>query len=313
MGDKIVITGAAGLLGQNLAVLLSKAGYSIVAIDRNSHNLAVLQKASPTAKIVVADVSNPGIWESELKEAKAVVQLHAQIAAKSSEPFVKSNVDGVANVLGACKKYKIRNLVHLSSSVVISVAKDDYTNTKRMGEELVKNSKIPYTILRPPLMYGCFDAKHLGWITRFIERFPIFPMPGSGRYMRQPLYVMDMCRIILSCIKKGPTNKVHNIIGLERIDYIDLIKIIAREKGLKRVYMKIPLPLFGLMMKFYAFITRKPPFTADQMKALVAGDEFPIEDWQKRFGVKYTPFETAIRETFNSPYYNYRDEMVSPH
>lgn len=313
MGDKIVITGAAGLVGQNLAVLLIKNGYSVVAIDKNRHNLELLQKVNPTAKTLLADVSVPGIWETEFKGAKAIVQLQAQIAAKTIEPFVTNNIDSVKNVLDACKKYKIKNLVHMSSSVVISVANDDYTKTKRVGEELVEKSKVPHTTLRPPLMFGCFDAKHLGWITRFLEKFPIFPVPGNGKFMRQPLYVLDMCKVVISAIKKGPTNRIHNIIGLERIDYIDLIKIIAREKGLKRLYVNIPLPLFGFMMNVYAFLTRKPPFTSDQMKALVAGDEFPIENWQKQFNVKYTTYENAIRETFNSPYYRYRDEMVSPH
>ncbi len=313
MKGKIIITGAAGLVGQNLVHLLIKEGYPVVAMDKNEENLALLREVNPTAKALLVDLSKPGNWEAEFKDATAIVQLQAQISAKTIEPFMRNNVDSVKNVLEACKRYKIKNLVHLSSSVVISVANDDYTKTKRMGEALVTRSKIPHTTLRPPLMYGCFDAKHLGWLTRFLEKFPIFPVPGSGKFMRQPLYVMDLCMVVLSCIKKGPTNKIHNIIGLERIDYIDLIKIIAREKGLKRWYVHLPLPIFGFLMNIYAFIARKPPFTSDQMKALVAGDEFPIEPWQKQFGVRYTPFAQAIKETFHSPCYKYRDLMVSPH
>jgi len=313
MAGKIIVTGAAGLVGQNLVLLLMQKGYSVVAIDKNQNNLSVLKEVNPAAKTILADVSLPGEWQAEFKGAKAVVQLQAQIAAKTAAPFLKNNVESVKNVLGACKEFKIKNLIHLSSSVVISAANDNYTKTKRIGERLVKNSKIPYTILRPPLLYGCFDAKHLGWLTRFVERWPIFPVPGSGKYMRQPLYVMDLCRIILSCIKRSPTNKIHNIIGLEKIYYVDLIKKIAKAKGLKRLFVPIPVPLFGLLMNSYALITRKPPFTAEQMRALVAGDVFPVESWRKEFGVEYTPFEDAIRETFNSPYYDYRLKLVSPH
>ena len=313
MKAKIIVTGAAGLVGQNLVILLIQKGYSVVAIDKNQNNLSVLQEVNPSAKAVLSDVSKLGDWQAEFKGAKAVVQLQAQIAAKTAAPFLKNNVDSVKNVLDACKKYKIKNLIHISSSVVISKSTDSYTKTKRIGEDLVKRSIIPHTILRPPLMYGCFDAKHLGWLTRFVEKWPVFPVPGSGKYMRQPLYVMDLCKVILSCIKRLPSNKIHNIIGLEKIYYVDLIKKIAKAKGLKRIFIPLPISIFGLLMNSYALITNKPPFTSEQMKALVAGDLFPIESWCKEFKVKYTPFEDAIKETFNSQYYEYRMKLISPH
>ena len=40
-------------------------------------------------------------------------------------------------------------------------------------------------------MFGWFDRKHLGWLARFMCRVPVFPIPGSGEYLRQPLYVGD--------------------------------------------------------------------------------------------------------------------------
>ena len=47
----------------------------------------------------------------------------------------------------------------------------------------------------------------------------------------------------------------------------------------------------------------KPPFTADQLKALSAGDEFHGVDTAATFGVKQTPFEEAIRESYCDPRY----------
>ena len=310
---KIVVTGAAGLVGQNLIPLLIQKGYSVVGIDKNNNNLNLLKKLNPKVEIIHADMSKPGFWELNFDRAYAIVQLQAQIAAKTKEPFEKNNITAVKNVVKACKKHKIKNLVHLSSSVVISVADDDYTRTKTVGEEIVKKSKIPCTILRPPLMYGCFDVKHLGWIAKLMEKSPVIPIPGKGDFIRQPLYVKDMCKIILKCIERGPTNKIHNVIGLERIKYIELLRKIANKNNMSRIFLKMPTSLFGIMMNVYAFITHKPAFTEDQMKALIAGDDFPVEDWEKEFGVKYTTFEKGITETVKSLCYKYRKEMISPH
>ncbi len=309
---KIIVTGAAGLVGQNLIPMLVKEGHEITAIDRN-RNIELLKRLNPGINCTRIDVSYPGKWQEEFRDADCVIQLHAQIAAQTAKPFERSNIEGVRNVLDACKKHKVKNLIHLSSSVVISVAKDEYTRTKRIGEELVRKSRVPCTILRPPLMYGCFDAKHLGWITRLMEKTPIIPLPGSGKYIRQPLFVNDMCKVIVELTKRKPENKAWNIIGKERICYVDLLRIIAKARGWKRMFVPLPLPLFAFMLKVYSFIFRKTAFTPDQMKALVAGDEFPVENWCGEFGVRYTPFEEGIWKTWHSPCSKYAKEMVSPH
>ena len=310
---KVVVTGAAGLVGQNLVPMLVREGYRVTAIDRNK-NIELLKRLNPKVTCLRTDISTHGDWEAAFKGADCVVQLHAQIAAQSMGPFVRSNVDGVKNVLAMCKKNNVKNLVHLSSSVVISVAKDEYTRTKRLGEELVHKSGIAHTILRPPLMYGCFDAKHLGWITRFMEKIPVVPVPGSGKYVRQPLFVEDLCKVIVELTKRAPKNEIRNIIGKEKIPYIDLLRIICRTRGWKRLFLPLPLWLFAFMLRVYSFVTRKTTFTPEQMKALVAGDEFPTTDnWSEEFGVRCTPFKEAMWKVWHSPCSKYAKEMVSPH
>ncbi len=76
-------------------------------------------------------------------------------------------------------------------------------------------------------MFGWFDRKHLGWLSRFMNKVPVFPIPGHGRYMRQPLYVGDFCNII-SCIENRIRDGVYNISGYKHVDYIDIIREIKR-------------------------------------------------------------------------------------
>ena len=93
---------------------------------------------------------------------------------------------------------------------------------------MVLESGIPCPVLRPTLMFGWFDRKHLGWLSRFMKKVPIFPIPGHGRYMRQPLYVGDFCNIIISCIEHRIRDGIYNISGHEKVDYIDMIREIKR-------------------------------------------------------------------------------------
>lgn len=307
--DLIVITGAAGLVGQNLVTLLAEEGFThLVAIDKHAHNLAILQRLHPQVRTLQADLAAPGDWERAFDGAAAVVQLHAQIAGKTGEPFERNNLEATRQVLRVLGGLQARGaapyLVHASSSVVNSVADDHYVRSKTAQEQLVRASGLRHCVLRPTLMFGWFDPKHLGWLARFMERVPVFPIPGHGRYMRQPLYNRDFCRAILAMLRQQPDGAVHDLTGPDRIDYIDMIRTIRAARGLKTPIVCIPIPLFAAMLKVYALFSDKPPFTADQLKALTAGDEFTGVDLQQVFGFTPTPFRQAIEETFGHPTYS---------
>jgi len=296
---KIVITGAAGLVGQNLIVELKRQGYTkLVAIDKHGYNLGILRELHPEILAIEADLAEPGAWSSAFAGAACVVQLHAQITGKTASEFVRNNLTATAQVLDACRKSGSPFLVHVSSSVVNSMAKDDYTDTKRTQEEMAVGSGLRHCVLRPTLMFGWFDPKHLGWLSRFMAKTPVFPIPGDGKFMRQPLYERDFCRCISKCIETEPDGAAFDIVGDTRIDYIDIIKTIKRVKKLNTWIISIPIGVFALLLRVYALFSRKPPFTADQLKALTAGDDFTGVDTELRFGVRQTPLEDAFREAY---------------
>jgi nucleoside-diphosphate-sugar epimerase len=301
---KIVLPGGAGLVGQNLVAHLRRKGYSnLVVLDKHRANLEICRQLHPDIVVEFADLAEPGEWSRHFQGAEVVVMLQAQIGDPRPEPFVRNNVTSTQHILDIIKSCAVPYTVHISSSVVKSVAADDYTRTKREQEEIVLASGINCVVLRPTLMFGWFDRKHLGWLSRFMKKVPVFPIPGHGRYMRQPLYAGDFSSIIVSCIESRLSGQVFNISGLEKIDYIDIIRQIKRATGAGAAIVKIPYALFYSLLKVWALFDKEPPFTAAQLKALVAHDEFEVIDWPGIFGVKPTPFAQAIEQTFNDPRY----------
>ena len=313
MTGKVVLTGAAGLVGQNLTILLRELGYAdIVAIDKQKNNLALLARLHPQVRTVLADLAEAGGWQQEFAGADAVVMLHAQIGGLQPEAFVRNNVTATDRVLDAVKSHGVPWVVHVSSSVVNSVAEDDYTRTKKIQEANFLASGVAGCVLRPTLMYGWFDPKHFGWLARFMEKVPVFPVPGHGRYMRQPLYNRDFCRAILVMMERQPDGAVYDLTGPDRVDYIDMIRIIRDAKGLRIPIVRVPIPVFSAMLRVAALLTPKPPFTADQLKSLTAGDDFTGVDIGAVFGFTPTPFEAAVKETFGHPRYS-SVVLASPH
>jgi nucleoside-diphosphate-sugar epimerase len=302
---KIVLPGGAGLVGQNLVARLRDRGYTnIVVIDKHQPNMDVLKQVQPDVVVAYADMALPGDWLNHFKDAEAVVMLQAQIGGNDYQEFVRNNVDSTRHILQAIKAHQVPYLVHISSSVVESSAEDFYTNTKKDQEKLVLESGVPCPVLRPTLMFGWFDRKHLGWLSRFMRKVPVFPIPGNGKYMRQPLYAGDFCNIIISCIETRVRDGIYNISGHEKVDYIDIIREIKRATRAGTAIIKIPYGLFYSLLWVWGLFDKNPPFTTQQLAALSAKDEFEVIDWPGIFGVPFTPFSRAIDETFTHPRYS---------
>lgn len=302
---KIIVTGAAGLVGQNLIQrLIARQVGNILAIDKHPVNTALLRRLHPKIAVIEADLAQAGSWEETFAGAEALVLNHAQIGALTEEPFIANNVAATERVIAAAKAAAIGNVVHISSSVVSSAARDYYTESKKAQEKLAVESGLPTTVLRPTLMFGWFDRKHLGWLARFMQKVPLFPVPGDGRYLRQPLFVGDFCEIIAACLDRPHHGQAFNITGLERVDYIDLMRAVKASTGAKAPIVKIPYGLFWLLLKIYGFVDKNPPFTVSQLKALVTPDVFEVIGWPEIFGVTPTPLKAALDIAFRDPTYS---------
>jgi nucleoside-diphosphate-sugar epimerase len=301
---RVLITGAAGLVGQNLiAALVDEPNLEIIGVDKHTANLAILRKMHPELLLIEADLSKSGAWENEAARADCIIMLHAQIGGLNPQEFEDNNVVATKLVMNQATSGTCRYVVHVSSSVVNSAAKDFYTESKKAQEALVETYDIAKVVLRPTLMFGWFDRKHVGWLHRFLHKSPIFPIPGSGRYLRQPLYAGDFSAIIAACLRARTTGHF-NISGLARIDYIDMIAALKRVTKARAPIISIPYGLFRALLALYAVFDKNPPFTTAQLKALATPDIFEVIDWPTLFGVKPTPLEQAFEQTFLHPVYS---------
>src|SRR4030042_6717123 len=249
---KIIVPGGAGFVGRNLVRMLYSTNQTmsnVVVLDINQSNLEYVKKYGVRA--VNADLSKQGNWDREFENADIVINLAAQLSSSYHEPFHRNNVLTTKNIIDAMKKANVKRIVHFSSAAVLSIWQDDYARTKAEGENLVKESGLDYCIFQPSIMYGPTDETNIGYLINFAQRIPVFPIPGHGKWPRQPLYIDDVCRLILKIIEDFPYNETLSINGQEVIYFKDMVKIVLKELGGLKFRVFLPIRLFTVLMMIY--------------------------------------------------------------
>ena len=93
-GQRVVVTGASGLVGQNLIPRLKARGFdNIVAIDKHVTNNAILRSLHPDVAVIEADLAKDDTWQEALEGAAVLVSAHAQIGGIDPQAFIDNNVD----------------------------------------------------------------------------------------------------------------------------------------------------------------------------------------------------------------------------
>ena len=297
MNKNVLVTGAAGFVGTNLLPNLYKAGYKVTAIIKNENER---RRIKIPAEIIVHDLSNEDILRLKIKRQDIIIHLAAQISSKSKEPFIKNNVEATRNLVEIAKMVKAKKIILFSSAAVTSKRLDWYAQTKQEKEEIIKNSKLNYVIIRPSMIYGPGDDKNLGWMAMFIKKVPVIPIPGNGLYGRQPVYVEDLCKIVVKIARSDKNKKVYEIHGKDYVTLLEMIKVIQEELNLHKKIVKIPLRLMSQLILLQEKIFISPKFTADQINSLTSGEKFKGDDWWNEFEIKPTNIKKGIHKMLNS-------------
>ena len=305
----VLVTGGAGMLGQTFFDLIAREKifpsnrFRFTVIDKNIKAIQQLKGIYPDIRFATLDLSSC-VGSAELfTRVDVVILMHARIKGRSFDEFHRDNVLATRAVLSEIGRYNssFPKVIHISSSVCMSRITDWYSSSKTCQEEIVKcfaSEGAGYLILRPTLMYGPFDTKHYGKIISIAKFSHVIPVFSGSDPVRQPLSAVDFCRIVIAGIKLEKTG-TFNISGLETVGFLDCLDRMLTASGVS--FIKIPLSknIFRVLIALGEFLIPRAVFTAQQFDALVAGENFPSDDWPKAFGVRPTDLNEGLSEAVN--------------
>ncbi len=289
----ILITGGTGFVGGHLIRRLKQGGIAVRAIVRNPNKAQALKDLS--VEVVSGDISDKASLDKAAAGVERVVHLVGIIQEAPGATFRGIHVEGTKNLLEAAKKAGVHHFFYQSALGSRPGAKSEYHKTKWEAEELVRQSGLPFTILRPSLIYGPGDL----FTIRLSEMFklsPVLPVIGSGKSKIQPIYIDD----VVSCIQKIVTsdaflNEIYEIGGPEQLTYDELTAQIAGAMGIRRPMLHVPLFFMKPVARVLETILPSPPVTTQQLIMLQEDNVCSMKDIREVFGIEPVKFTEGLK------------------
>jgi NADH dehydrogenase len=226
ISTKIAVTGASGFVGKNLRNFLHKNKINVLGVSRKN-----FRKHTSEVKITSTNLLEPKL-QTKLKNYDVLVHLIGIGRESPKSTFEEINLNLTKNVIKACKNAGIKKIIFISGLGVSKNNQSDYFISKYSAEREIINSGLDYTIFRASYIMGKTDYLTKA-LSMQMKKGTIF-IPGSGKYRLQPIFVLDVAKIILEAIlEKKFSKKIIDLVGPQKISFEDFVKLFAKNTRVK--------------------------------------------------------------------------------
>ena len=268
-GQRVVITGGAGFIGVNfLRHMLNKYPQChFINIDKltysgNIKSIKDIEERS-NYQFIQADIKNYALMRHIIKKGDIVINFaaesHVDNSIKEPEIFIETNVLGTHALLEAARQNEAKLFVQISTDEVYgSLALDSpssqehhllnpsspYSASKTAAEMIclgnVKTFNQPIIITRSSNNFGPyqFPEKVIPlFVTNLLEQKKV-PLYGTGKNVRDWMYVQDNCEAIDFLIQNGKPGEIYNIGGGNEVQNIHLTETILKNMGFDNSFIE---------------------------------------------------------------------------
>lgn len=252
---RILLTGATGFIGARLAAALTEQGHELRCVSRKP--AAARGDAAGPAWIAMdyARALSPDQWMAAVQGCDAVINAAGIFRSRGPNTLERVHALAPRALFEAARRQGVRRIIHLSALGADDHAASEYHRTKKAGDDSLRQSGLPYTIVQPSLVFG-----PQGVSARFflmMASLPLIPLPGHGDSRIQPVHVDDLVQAMVA------------LLALPRDEMPPVLAVVGPEPMTLRAYYAVLRAGLG--------IRRRPRYAAMPLPAVAAAGH--VADW----------------------------------
>jgi nucleoside-diphosphate-sugar epimerase len=248
---KTLVTGATGFVGSHLTEALRRRGDEVTALARSASKAAAL--APLGVRVVPGDLHDRAALQRAVEGQDLVYHVAGVVAARSEADFMVANRDGTRNLVEALEATGPGRLVLVSSMAAAGptikgrpLRGDEaprpvtaYGRSKLAAEQAVTGSRLTWTIVRPPMVYGPRDLEVLKVFR--LARFGVAPVLGDGSQELSAIHGGDLAEALIAAGTSTTTiGRAYYACHPEVFTGAEMARAVGRAMGKSPAVIRVP-------------------------------------------------------------------------
>jgi uncharacterized protein YbjT (DUF2867 family) len=240
----VLLTGATGFIGRQLADALAAHGHEVVRAVRNPAHVA-----DARLRCIAADFTrdiDPAVWAPRLAGVDAVINAVGIIREQGAQTFDVIHARAPRALFTACAQAGVPLVVQISALGADEHAASRYHLSKKKADDHLAALPVHSVIVQPSLVYGPDGAS--ARLFTMLASLPVIALPGGGGQMVQPVHVDDLVAAVLALLSRPPASGTRvPVVGPRPMMLREFLSTLRRSMRLGRArFLAMPMPLARL-------------------------------------------------------------------
>jgi uncharacterized protein YbjT (DUF2867 family) len=238
-GPIILLTGGSGYVGGRLIPLLEQSRATLLCLARDSERMR--SRVLPSTEVVRGDVLDRPSLDVALRDVHTAYYLVHLMAGSGSKDFEREDRQAAKNFAGAAREAGVRRLVYLGGLGDDTDPKlSPHLRSRHEVGEILRDSGVETVEFRASMVIGA-GSLSFELMKSLTDRLPAMLCPRWLTTPTQPIAVDDVLSYLLAALDLPPgESRIFEIGGTDVSTYGDLIREYARQKGLRRWLISVP-------------------------------------------------------------------------
>jgi nucleoside-diphosphate-sugar epimerase len=248
---RALVTGATGFVGSHLADALQQGGNEVTAVARSPQRAAALGAAG--VRVIAGDLHDTKALQRAAEQQDVIFHVAGLVAARDEAEFMWANREGTRNVMAAAEAVGAPRFVLISSLAAAGPSPRGaplsghetprpvtaYGRSKLAAEAVLRASALPWSIVRPPIVYGPRDREILKVFR--LARLGLAPVFGDGAQELSAVHAADLAAALIAVATSTATiERTYIACHPEVFTTLEFGNAVATAMGRSVVTVRIP-------------------------------------------------------------------------